>query len=430
MDRRCFSCASKFSVFKKEYGCKACGHSFCAGCLGFSAVLPQYGNTKQKICKKCHENITSGRPPRNNSAKWSPPENYKKRIAALETKLDKREFGPSGSVPDSKYQGLLPEDRAIAERLDKLREETKPSKVVFFAETEARADKLSKGSQSSVPSVQEIEDRLAVLQGMVPPSRTPKPVYKPPDTRTQVQCADDLLTQLKEEVAIDNTWDQASPLQEFRSQPMNDLNRVDGKEIWTGHNPELNTTHLEEEKNRLLAEAAVELRNENTRQEKILDIAKRLAVCQGKDPETVTIDSYKLPDSDEETEEEAIQRILIQLSEETVLDEASGYNVNPNQSNGKEKSTQAENKPKRTEQKVPAQPLPTTKPAAIPSRHLDSDDEELPWCCICNEDATLRCHDCDDDLYCKRCFREGHDEFDRKEHRTSGYHAQQKKGVR
>lgn len=48
--------------------------------------------------------------------------------------------------------------------------------------------------------------------------------------------------------------------------------------------------------------------------------------------------------------------------------------------------------------------------------------EELPWCTICNEDAKIRCVDCDDELYCKSCFREiHHDDEEYRSHRTKTY---------
>lgn len=67
---------------------------------------------------------------------------------------------------------------------------------------------------------------------------------------------------------------------------MNDLNRTDG----ITSIGDLDSKQLEEEKNRLLTEAAAELREENTRQEKILEVAKRLAILKGQDPEQGTQD--------------------------------------------------------------------------------------------------------------------------------------------
>ncbi|XP_059039392.1 abscission/NoCut checkpoint regulator [Mustela lutreola] len=373
-----------------RYGCKNCGRAFCSGCLSFSAVVPRTGNTQQKVCKQCHEVLTRGSSPAN-ASKWSPPQNYKKRVAALEAKQ-------KPSTPQS--QGQIHQDQVIAERLARLRQQNKPKSVASQAEIEARLAALRDEPRGSIPSTQEMEARLAALQGRVPPSQTPQLAHQTPDTRTQAQQAQDLLTELAAQVAIDESCQRGGPAASVQ----NDLNQP-GPGGQSVNSKGQTTWSLEEEKSRLLAEAAVELREENMRQERILALAKRLAVLRGKDPDKVTLQDYRLPDSDdEEDEEKAIQRVLQQLTEEAALDEASGFNI-----------------PVEPTLRAQAQSCRVEPEAQAMAAQLEAEDEELPWCCICNEDATLRCAGCDGDLYCARCFREGHDAFEIKEHQTSPY---------
>ena len=52
---------------------------------------------------------------------------------------------------------------------------------------------------------------------------------------------------------------------------------------------------------------------------------------------------------------------------------------------------------------------PTKKPPKIQSNIAKKLDDEIEtWCIICNDDATLRCLGCDGDLYCRKCWMEGH----------------------
>ncbi|KAF6778846.1 hypothetical protein AHF37_01770 [Paragonimus kellicotti] len=52
---------------------------------------------------------------------------------------------------------------------------------------------------------------------------------------------------------------------------------------------------------------------------------------------------------------------------------------------------------------------------------VQHNEDELPWCCICNRNAQLRCVDCDGDLFCQSCYRRTHQGRDMKRHQTKSY---------
>ncbi|EUC36664.1 hypothetical protein COCCADRAFT_87550 [Bipolaris zeicola 26-R-13] len=51
---------------------------------------------------------------------------------------------------------------------------------------------------------------------------------------------------------------------------------------------------------------------------------------------------------------------------------------------------------------------PTKKPPVSTNLQKKIDEEIDTWCIICQDDATLKCLGCDNDLYCQNCWMEGH----------------------
>lgn len=131
-------------------------------------------------------------PKKEDPARYSPPENFKKRMAVLEERESKMQghAAPKGGGSHHKVHagGMAPADVEIQQRLEKLKEKT-PQEVA--------AGKVT---------ASEIEDRLARMKGMDPTkfSSSNKPVYHPPDRRTQQEQMNDLLDEISNEVELDS----------------------------------------------------------------------------------------------------------------------------------------------------------------------------------------------------------------------------------
>ncbi|XP_011675887.2 abscission/NoCut checkpoint regulator isoform X1 [Strongylocentrotus purpuratus] len=457
MDGLCFGCATKFGFFTKEHSCHKCGHAYCKTCLPHKTSLPGKDPKKQhNVCTDCYKILHQPKSDKQNEGKYSPPENFKKRVAALHQKEQgkqssagqqgpsRKSDAPSGSQA-AKYKNLAPQDRDIAIRLERLQEDRK------------------KKEKPALPQ-SEIEERLRKLQGLQPSSETTKQTVLPQPEKTMEEQYDDLLDQMTEEVALDARLEgndvtpndpaaarsassgfQPGPYADPLLPSEEDLKQLteDAKKLMGGsssnteqpsgdndHRPpggrgrdegdEREARRLAEEANRMMeaARAELQLDEEATKRgaEKDADIAGRLAHLQGVQPVENT-GNLDLNDDSDEDEEKASQRLIQQLLEEDKLDDrvaADGFQV----------PTGTKLQPKPTTNTISEKPHVDDLKYDPPRPQTDPD--ELAWCCICNEDAVLRCVDCDNDLYCKRCFREGHRDFGIESHKIKPYKAPNK----
>ncbi|PFX28245.1 Zinc finger FYVE domain-containing protein 19 [Stylophora pistillata] len=131
------------------------------------------------------------------------------------------------------------------------------------------------------------------------------------------------------------------------------------------------------------------------------EIEERLAKLKGIDPSLTNQPKSNTFDSDED-DETASQQYLKQILGEVALD-LKMENVDFGDSSASKSSKSG----KKTGQLKTKDSDSTAMPSSIFSHDYEanSDDDELPWCCICNGNAVLRCHGCDDDFYCRRCYR-------------------------
>ncbi|XP_078674151.1 abscission/NoCut checkpoint regulator-like isoform X1 [Branchiostoma floridae x Branchiostoma belcheri] len=412
MSGKCYRCATKFGLFKKEVGCPRCGFAFCSKCVGKSVVLPGQQAAKN-VCYRCYDEVTSEKT-KTAAGRYSPPANFKKRLEKHAAASDRSHT--TAPLPGGPVQGRFPpgsKDREIAERLQRLKEDRKPAHIPTEQEMAARLAAL-KGTDKPPPSQQDITDRLAILQGRDPAaSQASSSLLQPTQKRTDVERVDSLLNQIGEEVSLDNRTDgitqEGAENDLGKEGPSRDMSTSSGlpTNIPARSDSPTDTTPTQEEVQNLISQTRAELGTEQAGRQRTQELAHRLDRLKGLD--NLTGDGACSKWDSDEDEAETTRRILQQALEEDKLDEkvkTSGYADLLGQKKGKV-SNKAPGATKASRQKFVAD-------------ESDS-DEDLPWCCICNQDAVLTCHGCDEDLYCRRCYREGHDRMDMEDHTTSPY---------
>ncbi|BFZ06839.1 hypothetical protein BsWGS_09878 [Bradybaena similaris] len=471
MSGQCYGCGTEFGVFKKEHGCKNCGFAFCSKCLHEKTVpVPKKNNAKHHVCQKCYKILTGAVPQSTEEAKYDLPEAYIKRLTALQEREKGAHSSQSahtavgGKVIPEHLRRLSPADREIAMRLEKLKADDRPKEKVTDAD---------------------LQSRLAQLKGQHHVAEQ-KPMYKPPDSRTETQQVDDLIEQLIAEVDLDSK--RPDPVREVEdrlarlrqadgsksaidninlNQPdkgvhdVNDLNKIDKMgSIGRGYSKDGRNIQMEkggasdiaedemglEQIQQLMSQAAKEieldaqkvmkgLQQDKVLMDKLKELQKQRADKTSADSDTVDSDAdntvqtvgaagVAVEVSDDEDDEVSAKNIVQQCLDEAQIDAAVGQAGEPSELSRKQKRKgkklrQQENSASALVELKPSNLQPPSREDLVDSDYDDTD--ELPYCCICTEDASIRCRDCDLDLYCQRCFKGCHDEMEITGHRTLPY---------
>ncbi|CAD5119755.1 DgyrCDS8350 [Dimorphilus gyrociliatus] len=285
-------------------------------------------------------------------------------------------------------KGLKGKDMEIAQRLKRLQEGDK-----------------GKSDTKTLPSADEIASRLAKNQGRSEENSNKPHVWKK-DTRTQQEQVDALLDEINDEVELDARF--LPPTDEIQKR----LDSLKSEQTTTTHKEsQIGTSESSN------PEEPIKRHSGNDVEDLIKNVAFELQMDS-----TKSMDNLKKDKS-------LFQRLrqLIRRKSNTKSDNEARGNQLPKEGNVQPKLSTEEESPEDEERlearKIVRQLLEEAKLEEMENLGFSGAQsnvpDELPYCCLCNEDAKYKCIDCEDDLFCSRCLKTVHNkEPDYKEHRS------------
>ena len=452
----CYSCMKEFKRFNKPHTCPQCRRAFCSNCLKYDD--PTSGS--QKVCLACHRRSERSRLEQDNEVlknfkdRYYRPIHQAKNVPHYKPKVTSSSEGADGSQASgqaSRFGFTDPQDIELELRFREL-----------------------KGPLVVPPSEAELRFRMEHFHSDDPNTTHDSggqshdsafPSVRPP--KTEAQQSDDLMKQMKDEAALERRAhgkdeglpghvDDTGSQEEFPS-ARSELDKLGqagsaGEQKHRSREDEpIDPVELErmlDEARRLLdAEKAATEQNDRF----IAEASNRLEGISGGSgshdipsvpgggavggeskfkwgpgSEVPDYGDFLFEGEDGDDFDVEIQRLIAQMVEESKLEEKlETAGISPDEveqqasRRGELRATsaaaahpQSKGLPQATALSPP--PCPTASKISYPV-------DELPWCCICNDDAAIVCQDCHNDLYCMRCFKHGHEEFAMYSHRYQLY---------
>ena len=332
----------------------------CNAALCKDCIKYNIDGRRELVCRKCH--IKANTKKKSSSGNIEPPANFTRRIAKEQQVSEALSYDP--------------EDEEIAKRLQKLKQSNQfisaassssnksKAKDASVEEIQRRMEKL----RASNPTIteEELEYRLLKLQNKPRPAviKVHSIKRKHSDVPSSSMTSDDmqikkLIRQYTQEIEIEqssSSTDMFVPDKIPEDPSADDLIQLAQTELKNAE--DLHMTDAEDN-----------------------DMMQRLEALKEQNEESGTSEPM-----DSETAD-LIKRILEEDRLEQSMRDA-GISI-----------------------KLPTESI---------NKEDEEEEEELPWCFMCNADATVKCITCED-LYCNKCFKIAHDKYDLKAHNYEKY---------